>query len=389
MERKPNSQNKANWIHQLLDQWEYTSEDPASLEKKEAEAVDIDSRELGRDWALVRSKTIDKDHTPVIRKRSSWLRYAAVLVPLLAGLVLTLFFVRQNNSGKDGIGSKSGLENVDLSGDLGAGGQKEPFVILEDGTKVSLTEANKQVEDLLGSNRTLDGNELSYTTGAAERTTTEARYNTVVIPKGMEYKLKLSDGTQVWLNANTVLRYMVDFSGQAVRRVYLEKGEAYFQVAKDAAHPFVVSKGELAVQVLGTEFNMNTYAHKIQTTLLEGKVEIQVGSKKTTLNPNEQVNYSEGGSDLQKARVEGARFASWRNGVFDFEEDKLEFILEILANHYDISVRFKDSSLKGLHFNGVFDKKDRLEDILKRIERTTDIKFTKQGKEVIVGKSGN
>ncbi len=386
MERKPNSHDKANWIHQLLDQWEYTSEDPASLEKKGVEAVDIDSRELGQDWALVRSKTIDKGRVPVIRKRTPWLRYAAVLVPLLAGLVLTLFLIKQEGN-KDIGGSESALDTPDYS--VATADRGEPFVILEDGTKVSLTEANKQTEGLLGENRTLDGNELSYSTGTAEGEIREAKYNTVVIPKGMEYKLKLSDGTQVWLNANTVLRYMVDFSGQAVRRVYLEKGEAYFQVAKDATRPFIVSKGDLAVQVLGTEFNMNTYGNRIQTTLLEGKVEIQAGLQKTTLKPNEQVNYSESNSGFQKVRVDGARFAAWRNGVFDFEEDKLDFILEVLSNHYDINVQFKDVSLKGLHFNGVFDKKDSIANILKRIERTTDIKFTKQGKEVIVEKSGN
>ena len=197
-------------------------------------------------------------------------------------------------------------------------------------------------------------------------------YNTLVTPRGSEYSLTLADGTQVWLNAASRLRFFTSDRGRE-RRVWLE-GEAYFEVAHDARRPFIVESGGQSIRVLGTRFNINTYEgdRAIYTTLVEGSVAIAplTGGDAVTLEPGQQAEYSRrnGGTIAVKA-VDTSLATAWMNGTFIFAHASVTEIMENLSRWY--SFEFEVSPLlDGLRFSGQFPRCENLDKILSIIAST-------------------
>ena len=197
-------------------------------------------------------------------------------------------------------------------------------------------------------------------------------YNTLVTPRGSEYSLTLADGTQVWLNAASRLRVFTSARCRE-RRVWLE-GEAYFEVAHDARRPFIVESGGQSIRVLGTPFNINSYAgaHAIYTTLVEGSVAIAplAGGGEVTLEPGQQAEYSRlhGGAIAVKA-VDTSLATAWMSGTFIFEHASVTEIMENLSRWY--SFEFEVSPLlDGLRFSGQFPRCENLDRILSIIAST-------------------
>ena len=197
-------------------------------------------------------------------------------------------------------------------------------------------------------------------------------YNTLVTPRGSEYSLTLADGTQVWLNAASRLRFFTSDRGRE-RRVWLE-GEAYFEVAHDARRPFIVESGGQSIRVLGTRFNINSYEgdHAIYTTLVEGSVAIAplTGGDAVTLEPGQQAEYSRrnGGAIAVKA-VDTSLATAWMNGTFIFAHASVTEIMENLSRWY--SFEFEVSPLlDGLRFSGQFPRCENLDKILSIIAST-------------------
>ena len=143
----------------------------------------------------------------------------------------------------------------------------------------------------------------------------EVKYNTLEIPRGGEYALQLADGSRVWLNAETRLRYPVAFAGTE-RRVELT-GEAYFEVSKDATRPFIVRANGVDVRVLGTSFNVAAYGAEVVTTLVEGRVAVEAGSERVTLEPDRQAVWD--GERMEVRQVDASNYGLWRKGIFYFE----------------------------------------------------------------------
>lgn len=218
---------------------------------------------------------------------------------------------------------------------------------------------------------------------------TTVEFNTIVVPRKGEYQLVLADGSKVYLNSESRLRFPTRFVGTE-RRVYLE-GEGYFEIAKDTLMPFIVETGELDVRVLGTSFNVNAYASEksIRTTLARGRV--QVSNRLTGLGeiivPGQQAEWKDGYFTTREVDV--SIYTSWINGKFYFEGATLEEIAAQLQRWYDIEFFFTSEKLKHYAFAGVINKEYSANKIFSVIEKTTRVKFDLNGRVVTVRESGS
>lgn len=217
----------------------------------------------------------------------------------------------------------------------------------------------------------------------------EEIFNLLSVPRSTEYQVQLSDGTRVWLNSESELRYPVDFVGEE-RKVFL-KGEAYFQVAKDSVKPFRVMVGDMQVEALGTGFNINAYQDDgcLRTTLAEGKVRVSYPDtrQECILMPGEQAVLREG--ELTTGQVNVDDIVGWKKGRFVFSDMPLETIARQLERWYDIEIRFCDVATKYYRFTGVMKRYNQLEQILGLIEETTNVRFKVNDRQVEVFRINN
>lgn len=298
-----------------------------------------------------------------------WVRYAAAaLVPL--GLAFWFLIGRQPEAPRQ----------VAVAPILP--GTYKARLILDDGRQVALDSATHvRMRELPGVEVKAENNVLVYTNGdtIVEK---QVKYNTLEIPRGGEYALQLADGTRVWLNAGTSLRYPVAFSGQE-RRVEL-RGEGYFEVAKDSASPFVVSVNGVDVRVLGTSFNVSAYSDEVVATLVEGKVLMRSQADSVVLVPDRQGVWD--GKRMTVKRVDARNYALWREGVFFFEDMPLEDILDALARWYDVHVFYQNAELKMMRFSVEIKRYEHIDTILRRIAETNRVRFNVNNRTVNVYK---
>ena len=208
-------------------------------------------------------------------------------------------------------------------------------------------------------------------------------YNTLTNPRGSKLvSLTLSDGTKVWLNAESSLRYPTDFVGSE-RNVEI-KGEAYFEVARNAAMPFVVKKGDAAVKVLGTHFNVNAYEDEavMKITLLEGSVNVFKGDNKRLLKPGQQAEINQQGNIFLNSNVDIDEVMAWKNDLFNFNSLQLQSIMLQIARWYDVEVAY-EGKISEKHFSGIVSRNNNVSEVLK-IMQLAGIKFKIEGKKVLV-----
>ena len=212
----------------------------------------------------------------------------------------------------------------------------------------------------------------------------ELVYNTLTVPRCCEYHLVLADGTRVWLNSDSELRFPVDFVGEE-RRVFL-KGEAYFQVAKNAEKPFRVEAGAIQIEALGTGFDVSAYREdgKWMTTLVDGSVRVSdLGSQQqSVLVPGEQARLQDGVLVTEKVNV--SEIIGWKEGRFVFSDLPLEEIAHQLERWYDVEIDFQDVVVKYYRFTGVMKRYNQLSQLIELIEETTDVKFQVNGRQVTI-----
>lgn len=228
-----------------------------------------------------------------------------------------------------------------------------------------------------------DGKEVVFTDLQRPDSLKEVRYNKIEIPRGGEYKITLGDGTHVYLNAQTELRFPESFANSDRRVVYLS-GEAYFEVAKDAAKPFIVRCRDYDVKVLGTSFNVNDYEDEkdSKTTLASGKIEIDMNGRQTVLKPGQQAVIKAGRVDVKEVDVEV--YTTWMKENFRFQSETVEEILKKLARWYNIDVIYMGETVKNYHFTGYLPRYANIADVLELLSLTTKIKFELKGKTVTV-----
>ncbi|WP_159451628.1 FecR family protein [Pedobacter africanus] len=278
--------------------------------------------------------------------------------------------------------------------DVKPGGNKATLT-LANGKKISLTDAeNSTITEQLGVKITKTANgQLVYTllgqTDAFNKKLA-TQFNTIETPTGGQYQINLPDGTSVWLNAASSLKYPVMFD-KAQRRVELS-GEGYFEVSKDKKRPFVVATAKYEVEVLGTHFNVNSYRDEAlsKTTLLEGSVRINaIAKKKETpgsgilLLPGQQAVLSDEANKVLAVDTEEA--VAWKNGYFLFNEESLESIMKKIERWYGVDVQYKDKP-ESIQFMGRVSRSKNISAVLKALETAGNVRFEITGKKVYVTK---
>lgn len=308
------------------------------------------------------------------RRMTTWIKYAAVIaLPLLIAGVWLLF-------------PRGGERSIPVAQNTKIVKREEsPVLEVVGGGKVIL---EKEKDKMIEAGRGVDVQQSSGMLVYSDSVVSEyVDTNVLRIPKGGEFKLQLADGTRVYLNSATDLRYPVAFTGPE-RRVYL-KGEAYFEVAKDVEHPFIVVTDDVQVRVYGTSFNVNTLgADGVRTVLVEGKVGIrgQDLDREYVLKPNELAFYDRNSRDMKIETVDPDLYTLWRKGIFVFERETLENIMNTLSLWYDMEVFFQSESAKQLHFSGHMKRYEQIEDILHAITDATGVVFTINDRTVCVSR---
>lgn len=259
-------------------------------------------------------------------------------------------------------------------------GGNKAILTLANGKKIILDTAHRilsKEEDITVSNGI-----ISYDKFRAVFGSDELEYNIVETPRGGTYRISLSDGTKVWLNSASKLRYPIVYS-KGERVVELE-GEAYFEVAKDRDHPFKVKCKGQVVEVLGTHFNVNSYDDEpfVKTTLLEGSVVVSTAKNKIRLKPMQESINSKGELSGRQTR-DAAQAVAWKNGYFQFDDDDLESVMRQISRWYDVEVVFagKPSNKK---FNGIISRSKDIKMALEVMEATGNISFKMEGRKLIV-----
>nr|WP_315179277.1 FecR domain-containing protein [uncultured Flavobacterium sp.] len=207
-------------------------------------------------------------------------------------------------------------------------------------------------------------------------------FNTLSTPTGGQYNIVLADGTKVYLNSVSSIKYPTQFNGDQ-RMVELE-GEAYFEVAKNKNKPFRVKSGNHAIEVLGTHFNVNAYTNEsvVKTTLLEGSVAITYKNQKAILKPGQQSNVSDNFNKIAIREVDTEAAIAWKNGRFKFDNANLKTVMKQLERWYGIKVEYR-GDVSDVRFNGGTFMNKNLSEVLKVLE-LSNIKFKVEGKTIIV-----
>ena len=257
---------------------------------------------------------------------------------------------------------------------------------LGDGEEILLSEV--EIRNIVADSTTMaqgDCAHLTYTPQAQEEADSVV-YHTLEVPRGNEFFLELADGTRVWINAETTVRYPARFPDDE-RRIFVD-GEAYLEVARDTSAPFTVAMGRNEVTVLGTAFNVSSYPEQTadQVTLVSGRVSVRAGERRLTLLPGEQALISRTGDDFTKRRVDTGLYCGWKDGVLRFRNHTLEEILHTLGRQYDVEIYWHDESLKQYTFSGELKRYDSIDTMLRMIGHTGDVRFTLHGKQVIVAR---
>lgn len=272
--------------------------------------------------------------------------------------------------------------------DINPGGNKA-FLTLGDGKRIDLTSVkNGELAKQSGVKitKTSAGQLVYHAANLSPQTEKVKVYNTIETPNGGQYQIILPDGSKVWLNAASSLRFPASFTRLVNRKVELLSGEAYFEIAKDKKHPFIVKTHNQEVEVLGTHFNISAYEeeHAIRTTLLEGRVKVYANGVEKILKPNQQATLR--GTKIEIEDVDAAYHIAWKNGYFLFNSESLESIMNTLSRWYNIEVLFKDPALKTRTFIGTISRFEKITKVLNMLERTEVASFEINGNKIIIDK---
>lgn len=296
---------------------------------------------------------------PRIRRFTArrWQVAAAVLLLLLAGAA---YFARQRapEKAQPPVARKADPARNDV-----LPGSDKATLTLSDGSTIALDAAGRQeIREGNTAIRRVNG-QLQYKGGNAAKA---AGYNTLATPKGGQYRLLLPDGTAVWLNAASSIRYPVAFTGNE-RRVELS-GEAYFEVKRNPEQPFRIQAASQLIEVLGTHFNVNAYADEpeMKTSLLEGAVKI--GS--TVLKPGEQAHVARNGDVTVTKEASIADAVAWKEGFFVFRKDNLQTVMREIARWYDVTVIYQPNVNNSQQFSGRIDRSLTLSQVLSGLAQT-------------------
>lgn len=341
----------------------------------EQHLIDIDRKiercnpDFDRMWDTIKRETISKKRATL----NIFLKYAASLV-VLVGLSLLSYYIYDTSSIE--ANNRCAYENS-LEGDVAK-------LLLAGGEKIDLSKL--KTDRLINDNSLVVKNDPNKMLEYEKKSeySNKSEYNTVVVPRAGEYTVKLSDGTIVNMNSETVLRYPAPFE-KGRRNVYLERGQAFFKVSKDKSRPFIVHVNGVKVKVHGTSFDVNAYeeTNGILTTLVEGSVEVITEDKSIFISPDEQAMVSkEKGIVVNK--VDAKQYITWNHGYLKFDNAPLEKLMIKLERWFDVEVVYLNPELKKYRYTGTINRYYSLDKMLKIIEEVLSVKITVKDKKLYI-----
>lgn len=301
------------------------------------------------------------------------IKYAAVLMlPLTIGAYLVFQVMESTDNFSSDL-----VEQINP-------GSKKATLILPDGNTINLEE---EVDTLIGENALNKHQKLSYQKNT-QLAKVKPKWHKLVVPVGGEYQLQLSDGTKVWLNSNSELKYTDQFVGRQ-RLVYL-KGEGYFDVVHDKNNPFIVKTNTMDIKVFGTQFNVMDYEEEptSQATLVKGSVGVSVKNamgiiQPTLLKPDMQAEYQKGDVKLKVKNVDASSYVGWIHGKFQFNNEDLGSIMRKLSRWYDVKFFTQNREIQNIKYTGEFRRFDDFSKVLNLLEIGSNVKFEINGKTII------
>jgi len=309
-----------------------------------------------------------------------FLRYAASIVLPIAVTIYLVFHFSEKTT-------QVSLAKIDSV--IKPGSQKA-VLILSDGGSIELDSTSGKNELSQGiSSISNANNNLVYSTPDKEVEPQPLIYNELRTPRGGGYRLTLADGTNVWLSAESSLRYPVAFT-DSTRQVYLS-GQAYFDVSHNGK-PFLVSSENMNIRVLGTAFNVSAYKDDIdiKTTLVEGKIKIGLVNldgavvSSSVLTPDDQALIQKGETEIEVNKVITSQYTSWIEGKIEFNNENLDMVMKRLARWYDFEYSFDNEKSKNYHFTARINGEESISSILEMLEMTTDVKFELKDNMIVV-----
>ena len=313
-----------------------------------------------------------------LKKKRNLTPYYGVAASIAVLLIVTLFFFIRED--KQIVSEKLVTSEIKPI-------QSKAILVLSTGEQIQLTKSTQKIQEQDGSVLKIDSvMGVQYDALSTQRVE-KPIYNKIVVPRGGEYFVTLSEGTKVWLDADSELEYPVFFSGD-FREVKL-KGNAYFCVTKKNDKPFVVRAGEFSLKVYGTEFNVNAYdLQNIETVLVNGSIGFKANEStpERMMEPNE-LAVSDSRTGLSEIhQVDIYPYIAWKNQNIVFVNERLESIMEKMARWYDVTVFFQDESLKDLRFDCNMRRYTDIRDLFFFLEKTSNARFALNGRTVVISK---
>ena len=302
---------------------------------------------------------------------------AASILLIFSGLLVFQFL----RSDRAGLAEKKTVATGHQEIDGVVPGGNKAVLIMADGSQVELDTAGNGTISETANARIIKLNDGELALSAAKNEIGTLTYNILKTPRGGQYTITLSDGSRVWLNSASSLRFPTVFGKE--RNVELT-GEAYFEVARNPERPFKVKANGTEVRVLGTHFNIMAYDDErlISATLIEGSIRISKDDNLILLKPGQQANVTEDGKIgvLKNADVEQA--IAWKNGVFNFNGSDIQSTMRQIARWYDVEVIYENKIAE--HFNGTIPRNSSIENVLKMLEYTGVVRFVMHNRQIIV-----
>ncbi len=366
----------------LLDDW-YQSFSQETTDLSASGYANSD--ELSRQISAKLEATI-RARQPQERSLYRRMRLPAVAAMLILLLSMGVFWYWQSAKPSPLIAAKP----VKLVNDLAPGGNKATLV-LDDGSVILLDSARNGIlgEQGVSSLEKKNGGSITYSLNQdAMAASAKVYYNTITTPRGGEFQVTLSDGTKVWLNAASSIRFPTSFHGDT-RSVHIT-GEVYFEVAHNAQQPFIVQAGQSAIEVLGTHFNVNAYddENHIKTSLLEGSVKISVpgqsAGRPQLLKPGEQALVSRNGQIQLTKDMDPEEVLGWKNGLFVFKSTDLRTIMRQLSRWYDVDIQYQGNV--DMRFTGQITRNNNVSKVFEKLELTGELRFRVEGNKIIVSR---
>lgn len=322
---------------------------------------------------------IGKERKPINGRIIPWpffFRIAAASLIIFISGVATYFVLRTTEHNTIVNTSSQQLKSV-----VAPGGNKA-ILTLSDGSTIILDDAKNGRVAKQGSTQIvkLANGQLVY--NASDDKPAEVVFNSLTTPRGGQFKLTLPDGSEVWLNAASSIKYPTTFIGNE-RKVEIS-GEAYFEIAHNSAKPFKVSVNGMEVKVLGTHFNINAYNDEIsvKTTLLEGSISLTKAGAAITLKPGQQVQLGNGMKMKVIDNVDIDQVVAWKNGYFSFNRADLQTVMRQIARWYDVEISY-EGKIPERQFGGKIDRNSNASEILKILEESK-VHFSIEEKKIIV-----